>query len=65
MRDTCKNCQSENIIMVEYAWDNPRHYDGVSEIDCNNCYKRFGRWCGKELFDGGEENVHCKGESHE
>lgn len=48
----CKKCGSENIIMVEYSWDSPERYDGVSEIKCNDCGARFGRWSGKELAKG-------------
>lgn len=45
----CPKCQSENIVMVEYAYDHPEHYDGISEINCLSCKTRFGRWSGKEL----------------
>jgi len=38
--------------MVEYAYGEPEHYDGVSEIVCNTCKARFGRWSGKELAEG-------------
>lgn len=48
----CKKCGSENIVMVEYSWDSPEHYDGVSEILCKDCGARFGRWSGKELAKG-------------
>ncbi len=48
----CKKCGSENIIMVEYDLINPYHYDGISEIDCNDCGVRIGRWSGKELLEG-------------
>lgn len=50
--EKCKKCGSENIIMVEYSWDSPDHYDGVSEIRCNDCKARIGRWSGKELAEG-------------
>lgn len=42
-KEKCKACGSENIIMIEYSWDNPEYYDGISEIKCNDCGKRFGR----------------------
>ena len=45
----CKKCQSKNVVFVEYAWDHPEHYDGVSEIHCLACGARFGIWSGKEL----------------
>ena len=51
----CKKCKSENVVMVEYTHDSPEHYDGVSEIMCNDCGARFGRWSGKELAEGETE----------
>lgn len=33
----------------------PEHYDGVSEIDCQDCTTRIGRWSGKELDKGESE----------
>jgi hypothetical protein len=62
---TCPNCESENIVWVEYYGTDPKHYDGVSEMNCKDCDKRFGRWCGQELEAGESENVFCSGESHE
>ena len=53
--DVCKKCGSKNIVMIEYSWDSPEHYDGVSEIMCNDCGARFGRWSGKELAEGESE----------
>jgi hypothetical protein len=47
----CRQCKSNNIVLVEYAWDHPEHYDGISEIFCQNCGARFGRWTGKKLKD--------------
>jgi hypothetical protein len=54
MKKSCKKCGSENIVMVEYSWDYPEHYDGISEIMCREeaCGARFGRWSGKELQKG-------------
>ena len=52
MDTTCKKCNSSNIVMVEYAPGHPDRYDGVSEIFCNDCKARFGRWSGKELMEG-------------
>ncbi|KKP96420.1 MAG: hypothetical protein US25_C0029G0009 [Candidatus Moranbacteria bacterium GW2011_GWE1_36_7] len=53
--EKCKKCGSQNIIMVEYEPGHPEYYDGVSEIVCNDCGARFGRWSGKELKDGEAE----------
>ncbi|MCF7865312.1 MAG: hypothetical protein K9M11_02295 [Candidatus Pacebacteria bacterium] len=50
-KQTCKKCKSENIIMVQYVPGTPDAYDGVSEILCNDCKVRIGRWSGKELAD--------------
>ncbi len=52
MQEKCKKCGSTNIIMIEYSYDSPEHYDGVSEIDCQACNTRFGRWSGSELKSG-------------
>lgn len=43
--------------MIEYNGMHPDHYDGISEIDCNDCKARFGRWSGKELIDDEFEKV--------
>ena len=51
-KEKCKKCGSKNIIMVEYDMSCPEHYDGVSEIRCNDCGVRFGRWSEKELAKG-------------
>ncbi len=51
-KETCKKCGSKNIVMVEYEPGSPEHYDGVSEIQCQDCGVRFGRWSGKELAEG-------------
>ncbi|HBP01215.1 MAG: hypothetical protein UY41_C0022G0014 [Candidatus Moranbacteria bacterium GW2011_GWE1_49_15] len=51
-KEKCKKCGSGNIVMVEYDLMHPEHYDGISEIRCNDCGARFGRWSGKELGEG-------------
>jgi hypothetical protein len=38
-----------NVIGVQYAWDDPNHYDGVSEWRCPHCGYREGRWSGRAL----------------
>jgi len=52
MTYSCKKCGSENIHLVEYAWNMEEHYDGISEIVCNDCKTRIGRWSGLEIPDG-------------
>ena len=51
----CPKNPGHDIMLVEYAWNDPDHYDGVSEIDCRDCGKRYGRWSGKELAEGEKE----------
>ena len=53
--ETCQKCGSENIIAIEYPWNDPDHYDGVSEFMCNDCNVRIGRWSGKKLKEGESE----------
>lgn len=60
METVCKKCGSKNIMMVEYTHDSPEHYDGVSEIACNECGVRFGRWSGKELAEGEAEKASAR-----
>ena len=50
-KETCKKCNSENIILIEYGFG-PYRYDGISEIKCNDCDIRIGRWTGNELKEG-------------
>jgi DNA-directed RNA polymerase subunit RPC12/RpoP len=47
----CKKCGSGKVLLLEYA-DGPEQYDGISEIDCQDCGARIGRWSGKELALG-------------
>ena len=43
------------VIGVQYSYDSPNHYDGVSEWRCPDCDLREGRWSGKILKDGESE----------
>jgi len=45
----CEKCGGTEIIQVEYPYDHPEHYDGISETVCMTCTVRIGRWSGKEL----------------
>lgn len=45
----CPNCLSDDIIAVEYSYDSPEYYDGISEYKCLECGYREGRWTGKGL----------------
>ena len=45
----CPKCGEEkNIIGVEYEYNHPNHYDGISEYHCP-CGCRWGRFTGKVL----------------
>jgi len=37
------------MIDVEYGYDNPEHWDGVSEHYCLVCLLRLGRFTGNRL----------------
>lgn len=50
--DRCQKCGSTDIVCMEYAHDSPEHYDGISEIRCQSCNVRIGRWSGRVLADG-------------
>lgn len=45
------SCGSIDFVMVEYPYDHPAHYDGVSEHQCLRCGNRYGRWSGRKLND--------------
>lgn len=56
------NCPKghKRIIMIEYDLFHPEHYDGISEIKCFTCKKRYGRWTGKVLKKDECENKYGK-----
>ena len=37
------------LIGVELAWDDPKHYDGVSMWRCPDCNAEWDRWTGEEV----------------
>ncbi len=51
----CPVDPKHRVTLVEYSWDNPNHYDGISEIGCHDCKKRYGRWSKRELKGDEEE----------
>lgn len=52
----CRRCdQTVMPIGVEYSYDHPERYDGVSEWRCGRCGRREGRWTGKVLTGGSSE----------
>lgn len=56
----CPKCNSGNVALIEYAITHPNHYDGISEIQCGDCNKRYGRWSHRELADGESEGRYGK-----
>ena len=51
---TCPSCGNHDqgaIILVEYDGRSPYHYDGISELWCQKCHARWGRWSGRLLAD--------------
>lgn len=42
-------CSQKKPLLFEYDGMHPQHYDGVSEVRCQICGKRWGRWTRKEL----------------
>lgn len=48
---TCPVCKSAIEHGVEYHYNHPGHYDGVSEWRCVNGH-RWGRWTGNVLEKG-------------
>ena len=62
MENTCKKCGSKNVVMVEYMDSTGRipfehQYDGISEIRCEDCGYRIGRWSGRELKGDDYERI--------
>jgi len=51
----CPINKKHNIVMIEYGYGDPYRYDGISEIACIDCDKRYGRWSNKILEDGEQE----------
>jgi hypothetical protein len=55
----CATCQRDvdtrRIIGVQYRWDQPEAYDGISEWAHEKCGRREGRWSHRELSPGEHE----------
>ncbi len=52
----CARCARTVMpFSIEYAYDHPEHYDGVSEYSCSRCGRREGRWTGTVLAGGASE----------
>ena len=49
--DKCKDCGGD-VVLVEYSYTHPFYYDGISEIHCLSCRKRYGRWSLCTIEDG-------------
>ena len=52
---TCDKCGAKDWICVQYAYPHPDRYDGVSEIRCQQCGTRYGRWTDRILEIGESE----------
>lgn len=69
--DICPKCGG-HIVMVEYDYNSPFHYDGVSEYACANAYEtggkacdyKIGRFCGKVIGWKESEPAYCEGGPH-
>lgn len=52
----CRRCDRTVMpFAIEYSYDSPEHYDGVSEYQCPRCGRREGRWTGAVLTGGASE----------
>lgn len=45
----CLRCGCNKVVSVQYDYNSPEHYDGISEYWCPDCNIRVGRWSGLEL----------------
>jgi hypothetical protein len=48
---TLCECPAERQIGIEYPYDDPLHYDGVSEWNCRECGRRWCAWTKRELLN--------------
>ena len=44
-----KHCEHKEKVNIQYSWDHPDHYDGISETLCTKCGERRGVWSNKIL----------------
>lgn len=56
MQTNCKNC-TVPYTFITYWPEHPCYFDGISELHCNTCGSRTGRWSGKLLKKGEHEPV--------
>ncbi len=55
----CRSCDKTVMpVGMQYSYDHPEHYDGVSEWQCLHCGRREGRWTGAVLTAGATEPRH-------
>lgn len=45
----CPRCDNEQLTGIEYSYEHPCRYDGISEWWCQKCTYRIGRWSEKVL----------------
>lgn len=48
----------------EYPGGSKFRYDGISEVVCLSCNRRWGRWCEEELTSHEVEPPFCNGGPH-
>lgn len=48
----CGDRYYSQLIGIEYSYDHPDHYDGVSAWRCPGCGTTWNRWTGAELAEG-------------
>ena len=55
-----------NMVGIEYPWNHPRHYDGVSEWKCTQCGTRIDRFTNKIIPEEEREEDDCalRGSNH-
>ena len=60
MNKTKCTCDEKHLLGIQYAWNDPEHYDGVSEWQCTLCGQRVGRWSGRVLMGDDMEKRYGK-----
>jgi len=53
----CLRCGSTSIRKIQYSPDHPGHFEEWSELDCNDCGYREGRWSKRELKGNDYESI--------